>query len=1279
MPLSPLPRDVTVAWTRDLSRLGGTRVERIEHRDGLTLSDAVLAVPEDVRSSVSDPLVTVNGQPFGRDLWSMPLFMGDHVSWRPRMQDPASIVTLVAVSLITTAIATGVQLLLAPTPPRRQRGDESSPTASWRGLRMSFGAGQPIPNGFGLHAVAGQVIQSFRRATALASSTQPLSVGEDTLFLLVSFGYGPHYDIGGYRPPLGEDQFDDEDASVFPDGGVTIEDQPLTVDLYPNARFWWRNGQEQQPAIPGFSNLRTEYPVGIEFRVPPTPKQTVLVASPLFVDVRAFVYVASTVGFYAQDSCILDPGGANQTTRVIDHVSEESDVTAITQTTTPSGQPTLVVDTLVGFQVGEVVEINPGMANAETKVIQAINPSPPFPSNTVNFLSNLAAIHNPGEPVIRRKQFAVGGNQITGIPANAIVQRIGRPGQRSVVYRTTAESSQLSNQSVDPGIVVRVSLDSCYEVQGGNAQAFLVQFQVSERLEGDVAWSNTQTFALNDKKTEPFSVDLRFRPTARALGRKLEVLIERTTLVDGVVGSRPGAASNAEVESVLESIVSTYTTLQGGSPVTRTDEHRYPFHALVGMQLPAVESFSGSRSPTIKWRSRLTWCADVTSGGGGYSFVAWQQIPSAIDRWTRNPSRVAMEILTNELWGMGDTYTPANLNLEEFYRWKVYCDQSVSDGQGGTKPRFQFDVNWDEVQTRDDALLAVGAIGRAVFVDVNGLITPIFAHPDDPGAGLPLPITGLYTEAVIIGGIKREYLPVNNLPDVINVEFLNAERNYDRDVQPVRDPKARRKPYRLRGTSNKPETLNLPGCTSVAQAVSEGRYRHNVLRLIGHRYEFIVPREAMQSTPGDRIAAVHSAFRWFGAGTITTTVARDSGPSYPPDDVLRVADASNFAAEDRVQVNPAGGGSPEIYTVASVDIDAAEITLTSSLTADHTAASAHKVVNLGLGANGSISADSGAGQPDPSILNTSSISGIRQGDELWINPGGSREERHWVEEVISDTQFRLRNLMTFTHTVAQGDLVRCLSFSTYTGRTIAAGTATDSVAIDQDVEVPSTPGFVAIAVRQRDGTVKQARVTDAAGSYAAGHVFTAPGLGSTHGADAPVALGIETRMLQEMRLAEVRKNEDDTYTLIAVDYDPEVFDDSPDNVVEPSADAGSAGFGIPSLAGPSAVSAVLAVQSPIAVVDGTGSVDVRWSKAAEQASGSVSVWYREVGSQDATWRRAGSTRTGQLRIADLDAGRTYEVAAVPETGDRTGFVEPAAGLTTTVTLLERGVRRIGGV
>ncbi|MBL8728153.1 MAG: hypothetical protein JNM25_06970, partial [Planctomycetes bacterium] len=97
-------------------------------------------------------------------------------------------------AVIGVAINYLVSLLLPkPKPPGipQDRGDDSSPTYTWDGIQTSYGQGQPVPFGYGRHAVGGQVIYS---EVADYSSTPGLS-GE-YLRILLALCDGPIHRVG---------------------------------------------------------------------------------------------------------------------------------------------------------------------------------------------------------------------------------------------------------------------------------------------------------------------------------------------------------------------------------------------------------------------------------------------------------------------------------------------------------------------------------------------------------------------------------------------------------------------------------------------------------------------------------------------------------------------------------------------------------------------------------------------------------------------------------------------------------------------------------------------------------------------------------------------------------------------------------------------------------------------------------------------------------------------------------------------------------------------------
>ncbi|OYV42801.1 MAG: host specificity protein J, partial [Burkholderiales bacterium 21-58-4] len=56
--------------------------------------------------------------------------------------------------------------------------------------------------------------------------------------------------------------------------------------------------------------------------------------------------------------------------------------------------------------------------------------------------------------------------------------------------------------------------------------------------------------------------------------------------------------------------------------------------------------------------------------------------------WSDNPAWCFYDLLTNSRYGLGDMIPAATLNKWQLYVIGQYCDEMVSDGFGGTEPRF---------------------------------------------------------------------------------------------------------------------------------------------------------------------------------------------------------------------------------------------------------------------------------------------------------------------------------------------------------------------------------------------------------------------------------------------------------------------------------------------------------------------------------------------------------------------------------------------------------------
>ena len=113
--------------------------------------------------------------------------------------------------------------------------------------------------------------------------------------------------------------------------------------------------------------------------------------------------------------------------------------------------------------------------------------------------------------------------------------------------------------------------------------------------------------------------------------------------------------------------------------------------------------------------------------------------------WSNNPAWVTYDLIINNRFGIGDRIEPENLDRYEFYYIAQYCDELVSDGNGGREPRYTCDVY---IQSREQAftvLMDFSAIFRGMTYWHNNKLVVL--------ADMPRDTDYVYTRSNIIDGL----------------------------------------------------------------------------------------------------------------------------------------------------------------------------------------------------------------------------------------------------------------------------------------------------------------------------------------------------------------------------------------------------------------------------------------------------------------------------------------------------------------------------------------------
>lgn len=237
---------------------------------------------------------------------------------------------------------------------------------------------------------------------------------------------------------------------------------------------------------------------------------------------------------------------------------------------------------------------------------------------------------------------------------------------------------------------------------------------------------------------------------------------------------------------------------------------RYPLTALLYVEVDSSQFNGSAPKVTCKIKGKLIKVPDnydpITrtysgSWSGGFKMA-----------WSNNPAWIFYDLVLDEIYGMGTRVDASMVDKWALYSIAQYCDEMVSDGAGGTEPRFTCNVF---IQSQEDAwqvLNDLAAVFRGITFWGND---QIYVQADVPQDDVDLVynasnvIDGLFTYAG--GSYKNRY-------SSCLVSWSDPQNHYSDTVEGVYDS-ALVERYDVRQTS-----LTAIGCTSQSEAHRRGRW-----------------------------------------------------------------------------------------------------------------------------------------------------------------------------------------------------------------------------------------------------------------------------------------------------------------------------------------------------------------------------------------------------------------------------------------------------------------------
>nr|WP_313974134.1 phage tail protein [uncultured Psychrobacter sp.] len=271
--------------------------------------------------------------------------------------------------------------------------------------------------------------------------------------------------------------------------------------------------------------------------------------------------------------------------------------------------------------------------------------------------------------------------------------------------------------------------------------------------------------------------------------------------------------------------------------------------------------------------------------------------------YTNNPAWVYYDLITNDRYGLGDRLKPFMINKWAIAHIARICDEPVSDGKGGTEPRFTCNLYLQVDEQAYQVLQHIAAIFRGMSF-WNG--AQIILDADTPRD-----VDYVITRAnVVDGAFIKSGTAIDDRHTVAQVAWSNPENNYETDYVMVRNERAIAK-YGIN-----PLEMPVVGCTSEGQA-----YRAGLAALLSEQNRtqtvtFTMGLDGSLPTVGDRVDIADMMFTGVNnGGRISAVNANRTVITIDRDDVPATTG-------DRLSVNLESGRAQtrEILSVSGRNI-----------------------------------------------------------------------------------------------------------------------------------------------------------------------------------------------------------------------------------------------------------------------------------------------------------------------------------------------------------------------
>ena len=315
---------------------------------------------------------------------------------------------------------------------------------------------------------------------------------------------------------------------------------------------------------------------------------------------------------------------------------------------------------------------------------------------------------------------------------------------------------------------------------------------------------------------------------------------------------------------------------------TKYEQIAYRNSALLALKIKATDQLSGS-APNITTilRGHTVTVPNLTIGGTTqiYENCYWDDIASTYklisddtvctdtgewatdEQWTTNPIWCTRDFILNKRYGLGEYYSSSQFDDTIARTEAKHCWELVSDLDGGTEHRFQMNISISQFMSAPVALKMLARTFRGWIIWSGGMLKPVIDRDRSP-------VQLFNASNIIPRSLKTTYLPASKIPNVVELQYADPDRNYNLHTVEVvdQDEWSDIKPLRK-------QTVSCKGITDIGQVLRDGKYFLNCAKYCTKLIEYKAEMDAIHCELGDEILFQSDSHSWGVGGRIVAATS----------------------------------------------------------------------------------------------------------------------------------------------------------------------------------------------------------------------------------------------------------------------------------------------------------------------------------------------------------------------------------------------------------------------